>query len=156
MLESLEILSNSLMYDYVDDGSFDPIDTEAIAARIQAEIDKYYKPLPLFEDGEPATVGMECLDGSDVIEIKGLGWRGDVTIVTLENGWDIVLHPGDRLKRPPEPDTQEKIDADYRNETNSLITDSGRGCMTRERALKYVESFDELMARQRKLDGVDA
>ena len=123
---------------------------------LDAYIDKFYLPRPLFEDGEPVQFGDEFIgDTGTKWKVQTISVFDTGTVMIGDGGWRIRLESGDRLKRPPDPDSQEKIDEDYRNETNSLITDSGRGCMTRERALKYVERFDELMARQRKLDGVE-
>ena len=149
MLKSLEKLRNGGIWGE-DCFGFSEHKAQNLADEIQTEVDKYYLPRPLFEDGEPVQVG-------DYVDLQMEGKRR--VQVTDIRPWIVygssTSHQNEPYKRPPEPDSQEKIDADYRNETNSLITDSGRGCMTRERALKYVESFDEIMARQRKLDGVE-
>lgn len=89
-----------------------------LADEIQAEIGRYYLPRPLFEDGEPVHVG-------DRAEVDGV--VGSVQYVGYaDNGWRVFIEDklsknravhiqdidGNRVKRPSEPDTQERIDAD--------------------------------------------
>lgn len=87
-----------------------------LADKIQAEVDKFYLPRPLFEDGEPVQFD-DCVvlnDEGVSMCVMGIEYRLDDGSMTLigDSGWHIKLQDGVKLKRPPEPDTQEKIDAD--------------------------------------------
>lgn len=148
MLKSLEKLRNGGIWGE-DSFGFSENKAQNLADEIQAEIDKYYLPRPLFEDGEPVQIG-------DYVDLRREGMRC-VQITGIEP-WIVygssTSYQKEPYKRPLEPDTQEKIDADVLNE------DPISYCKKYE--LDYVPGRNavivmrkHLLARQRKLDGVE-
>lgn len=126
---------------------------EALADEIQTEVDRFYLPRPLFEDGEPVQVG-------DYVDLQMEGKRR--VQVTDIRPWIVygssTSHQKEPYKRPPEPDTQEKIDADAMLKPSDYC--AKRGLDFRRHTGPISEWPDivmrkDLLARQRKLDGVE-
>lgn len=158
MLRSLEKMKKTLLYEYdpcLD--VFSPYDTDKFFGEIQAEIDRYYLPRPLFEDGEPVQFGdyiavshgrpdnRLCFEriiyyNSGIVRLDIAGYAGR------------ILQTGERLERPQEPDTQDKIDEEAKNlvcrltgQTPSEVAEEGGG----------LDEIVGLLERQRKLEGVE-
>ena len=102
-----------LIDNYWESDSSDPFEyAEILADVIQAEVNKYYLPRPLFEDGEPVQFGDAVhLDDTifDSIDTISYGVEGDVCIWCGDDIHSVA--PGELLERYV-VDTQERIDAD--------------------------------------------
>lgn len=146
MLKSLEKLRE---YTFIGHGC-----TE-LADEIQAEVDEKYiprdqaLPLPLFEDGEPANFGDEYLGNDGIVrKITSIHIYADHLCRVYGGGIYHLLSLGERLKRPPEPDSQEKIDEEC-HRLAYVVSQAGN---SRDR---LEDGIRDLLARQRKLDGVE-
>ena len=150
MLRSLEKLRGGInvTLDVVPDEVTQKIYCE-IADEIQAEVDKFYLPRPLFEDGEPVQIG-------DYVDLQLEGMRH--VQVTDIRPWIVygnsTFHQREPYKRPPEPDTQEKIDADLLLTGREYCVKHGLD-YEHQNVLSFVVARRDLLARQRKLDGVE-
>ena len=158
MLKSLEKLREGICF---------PVDPEtgkrlsqregiAFADEIQHEIDRFYLPRPLFEDGEPADFGMEFVTGKGFAEkIKHIDFYPECVEINLCGAYtDWTYREDHPLRRPSEPDTQEQIDADAKLSPFNYVRkfgleDSGGWSGNVPTMLRH------LLARQRKLDGVE-
>ena len=117
---------------------------------LDAYIDKFYLPRPLFEDGEPVQVGdyvdLQC-EGKRRVQVTGIEpW------IVYGNS---TSHQKEPYKRPPEPDSQEKIDEDLMLKPSDYC--AKRGLDFRRHTGPISEWPDivmrkDLLARQRKLD----
>lgn len=155
MLKSLERLSRGYFDEYPcyenTHPQFQHTNAENLASKIQAEIDKFYRPLPLFEDGEPAYLGDEYWD-EGLHEIEQLEYQCDGVVVVLSDGWCVELEPGERLKRP-KTDTQEQIDADTK--LNSLDYCAKYSLTHAGEETASIAVRKHLLYRQRRVDGVE-
>lgn len=158
MLKSLEKLKSRGLYYYDrDTDAFIPYDIDKAAGlatiyeKIQAEIDKYYLPRPLFEDEEPVQIGDKVADGIEVFTVERVSY-GSVTYYLEGDNCLVCLTMEDRVSRPPEPDTQEKIDADMILAAFEYCEKYGIKC---DEAVRDFERCRHLLERQRKLDGVE-
>lgn len=152
MLRSLEKLKSGA---YFPQGKYKTADNEKgdqLADEIQAEVDKFYLPRPLFEDGEPVQFGdrVSIHSGASTICVSNITlWDNGACSVGGFKGSATSLDGG--LLKRPEPDTQEKIDADaiLQNATycikHNIVYDANVETNVRK----------HLLARQRKLDGVE-
>ena len=116
---------------------------------LRDEVDKFYLPRPLFEDGEPVQIG-------DYVDLQREGMRH--VQVTDIRPWIVygnsTFHQREPYKRPPEPDTQEKIDADLLLTGREYCVKHGLD-YEHQNVLSFVVARRDLLARQRKLDGVE-
>lgn len=113
-------------------------------------IDHYYLPRPRFEDGEPVHIGDTAKVGRVISRVESIKYTVNGWAVNIGNklGASAIHFPniyGDRLKRPPEPDTQERINAQAHQIAYGLF-DSELGRDELEYAIL------ELLERQRELD----
>lgn len=96
----------------------------SLSDEIQAEVDKYYLPRPLFEDGEPLQ-REDFVDLGEGFSFSVCGLEYDLVnnIVTMigDNGLRIRLKSDDKLKHPPEPEVQEKL---FSETLSLLLNDS--------------------------------
>lgn len=124
-------------------------------AEVQDYIDRYYMPRPLFDDGEPVQFGDEiCLDG-EVRRVDRIvrwdereGWY--LTTDDLHNHLPSVNGP--MLKRPPTPDTQERIDAEAPMSPWSYCEKYGLTVLNQGLHALYCRKTLHLLKRQRELD----
>ena len=126
----------------------DFIDGNALADEIQAEIDKYYLPIPLYEDGEPVQFG-DPLPGKDGKTIGIISYIDDGTFeldfADIAGSWELE----DRVKRPPAPDTQDRIDEDASLPSEEYCKKYGLSHVTYEGCIW--SKWKDLFNRQRKL-----
>lgn len=161
MLKSLEELKDMTLHEYdALNDVFEVYDTDELVDKIQAEIDRYYLPRPLFDDGEPADFGMEFSDRfNDVCKIRKIVYLEDYVYVFDADTHLVILAEDDRLKRPPEPDRQEKIDADSELTAREYCDKHGIDASYDPDYVRddYPEMLmrRHLLERQRKLDGVE-
>ena len=136
-----------------------------LAEEIQAEIDKFYLPRPLFEDGEPVQFG-DLIQGSshckfdNRVRFDRIIYYGTGRVrLDVAGGDGCMLQIGQRLERPPEPDTQEKIDEDSELSAQEYCEKRGiNASFDPDMAVGYYPEIamrKDLLARQRKLDGVE-
>lgn len=153
MLKSLEKLRDGVIFG--EDG-FELSTDKArnLADEIQAEVDKFYLLRPLFEGGEPADFGMEFVDWhGDARRIEEITWGSVRCRVSDEEGHSVLLEKHNRLSRPPEPDTQEKINDD--NMLTPIVYCDKHGIAVRQGESAGYIMRRHILARQRKLDGVE-
>ena len=158
MLKSLKKLRTKLLGEFGSCiASVD--DARELADEIQEEIDRYYLPRPLFEDGEPADFGMEYVTGRDEVEkIETFVFSEDDVDINPSGqqvGWSTWWNRP--LRHSIESDSQEQIDEDYKALKNKVINytiNAGLVADHRE-ASAFVSEFDAILARQRRLDGVE-
>ena len=130
------------------------------ADKIQREIDKFYLPRPLFDDGEPADFGMEFVSNKGIVErIEHIDLFPEwAEINSYGSTTDWTYREDKPIKRPQEPDTQEKIDADARlyagNYCAKYNLKADPHSPLQEESPYYVMMW-HLLERQRKLDGVE-
>ena len=156
-LENMAAMNEADLMEYVRDYRF--ID------EIQAEIGRYYLPRPLFEDGEPVQFG-DLIQGSSHCKFDNRV-RFDRIIyydtgrvrLDVAGGDGCMLQIGQRLPRPPEPDTQEKIDEDFQLTVQEYCDKHGIDVSYDPDYVRddYTELLvrRHLLERQRKLDGVE-
>ena len=155
MLKSLEKLRNGTYFPEGEHRTTDNEYGEKLADEIQAEIDRFYLPRPLFEDGEPADFEMEFVTGKGFAEkIEHIDFYPECVEINLRGDYTDWTYREDRpLKHPSEPDTQEQIDADARLDLLGYCA---------KHHLTYVDDKTtsiavrvHLLDRQRKPDGVE-
>lgn len=101
--------------------------TRKSAEHIADEIERYYKPLPRFEDGEPVTLGVTArgvnvstdINGKEIeTELTGIviginydSFHGVLLEIELENGGDVLIegYEGSEIFKRPQPKV---LDAD--------------------------------------------
>ena len=164
MLRSLEKLRKGYFSEYPSYESTHPQfqhdRAEKLAGEIQEEIDRCYLPRPLFEDGEPVQFG-DLIQGSSHCKFDNRV-RFDRIIyydtgrvrLDVAGGDGCMLQIGQRLERPPEPDTQEKIDADLLLTARDYCNKYGLSYAYPNES-SFIVIRRDLLARQRKLDGVE-
>lgn len=112
---------------------------------IADQIERETLPRPLFEDGEPVQFGdaVCCYDGYtltvDAIEVMRDGW---CSLSRFACGVSETIQPGERVKRPEQPDTWEHLTIDV---------DTGRGFEDMDKA----ETAAEVLRRCKALAGVE-
>ena len=122
----------------------EPLDTWL--ARAAAKIERETLPRPMFEDGAPVQFGdAVCCDNGDTftvdsIEVMRDGW---FSLSQFSCSVSIAIQPGERVKRPEQPDTWERIEADAARisceEYPDCCTDEVKDIVRRCKALAGVE-----------------
>lgn len=130
-----------------------------LADEIQAEIDKFYLPRPVFEDGKPADFGDEFVTLKGAIStIYGFSvYRNRVEINPHGQCTDWTYEEGHSLRYPVEADAQKKIDSDVNLHSESYCKKFGLEYSLLIGGDHHPSSVKmrHLLARQRKLDGVE-
>lgn len=166
-LKSLDTLKDSM---FVAGGSTEEnlsftvvAESNDLARKIQDEVDKYYLPRPLFEDGEPIQFCdlVNDTDGECRLPISAVAFvytKNGVAIFDRGEEYGYFASYGQRFNRPSEPDTQEKINEDK-------LLDPVQYCRKYSIAF-YSESnnvgdhpsakmVDHILKRQRKVDEME-
>lgn len=114
---------------------------------VEGYIEHFYLPKPLFEDGEPVQWGDKAVGAYITAEVVTfvVNDKGDYFI----NG--VQYQPGERVKRPPSPDTQERIDEDERLSSVRYCEKYGIDFDSVDESFGY--KYHDLYERQRKLMG---
>lgn len=112
---------------------------------IANQIERETLPRPLFEDGEPVQFGdaVCCDDGYtfavDAIEVMRDGW---FSLSKFSCSVSMAIYPGERVKRPEQPDTWEHL---------AIDVDTGHGFEDMDKA----ETAAEVLRRCKALAGVE-
>lgn len=121
---------------------------------LDAYIDKFYLPRPLFEDGKPADFRDDFVDCfgdtrkiNKIVYIEEIGYH-----VFDADGHGVLISYGECLRRPLKPDTQEKIYADIELAPKDYCEKYGLDTTHGQRI--YAKTR-HLLARQRELGGVE-
>lgn len=131
-------------------------DARMLADEIFVEVKKWCMYKPLFGDDEPVQFGDRFTDGIADLDytVEGmLFWRDGRCELFNRNGERTMFHFGDRVSRPSNPYTQEQIDADAKLDSLDYCAKYSITYAGEETASIAVRKH--LLARQRKLDGVE-
>lgn len=155
IVESLEKLRNSLLYEYdCDDDSFLPADMEDYVDEIEEEIKYKFLERPLFEDGKPVQFGdyfvSEEDDGKSLVKpsVQDITFRDRGVTTIWGNGVKTTLKPYERAKRY-EKDSQDLIDDEVIMPADDYCRKYNLDCDKSNEVMKMFH----LLKRQRMLDG---
>ena len=129
-----------------------------ISYKIQAEVDKFYLPRPLYENGEPVQFG-SCYGRKGTFmkwPIDEIRLYDDGHFLLAGKGTCCSYEPDERVCCPPEPDTQEKIDDDAALPNFEYCKKFDLHCEEGDFVGMDYKMRMHLLSRQRKLDGVES
>lgn len=143
-MKSLNEILDKSIYECDSKGVFHPVDlTELICDSVE-DVDRYYLPRPVFDNGEPVQIGdrFTCPDGR-VTTVNYILYRENSFAL---NGFEYDYD--DVVRRPLFDDSQEKIDQDEKLQPSDYCRKFGINSNEKYRAgVKYKDLFD----RQRRL-----
>lgn len=120
-------------------------------------IEHFYLPRPLFEDGRPMQFLDEVSDGTMQYAVTSITLFADGSFdLYYDCGFEGDFPPGQRLKRPEPPDTQERIDTDAMLSPEQYCKKYDLPPQAHDMYALDREKSKHLLERQRKLLGGDA
>lgn len=113
-MKLLDRLRDMYLYIGSSDGKeiYEKFLSNEFADDLQAEIDKYYLPRPIFEDGEPVHSGDYILtdDGEVFVDWYNVSEFGTININGSYDSPCYMFYPGDKIKRGK--DTKDRLMCD--------------------------------------------